>query len=211
MKVNEIFASIQGESSLSGYPSVFVRLTGCNLRCSYCDTRYAYYEGEELDISTVVTKVKSYGIKLVSVTGGEPLLSSGVHSLIKALFSAGFSVIIETNGSLDIGGLDERVIRVMDIKCPGSGMDHKMLWDNIGKLREKDDVKFVVTSEEDYNWAKEVAFRYRLFDKVKVLFSPAYKLFPPDELARLMVRDGLKARLQPQLHKVIWPQIERGV
>ncbi|MCD6450908.1 MAG: radical SAM protein [Acidobacteria bacterium] len=211
MKVNEIFASIQGESSFAGYPSVFIRLTGCNLRCSYCDTRYAYYEGEELSLASVVKRVKDYGIRLITITGGEPLLSPEVYPLIDQFLSSGFIVLLETNGSLDIGKVDERVVIVMDIKCPGSGMADRMLWDNIEKLKEKDEVKFVLTSEEDYNWAKEVCSRYRLFERGNVLFSPAHRLFPPERLAELMVRDGLNARLQLQLHKLIWPQTERGV
>lgn len=204
MKVNEIFKSIQGESSFQGLPCVFVRLTGCNLRCSWCDTTYAYEEGKEISIDDIIQKIESYHTPLVEITGGEPLLQEEVYPLTQRLLDLGYKVLIETNGSLDIGRLDKRIIKILDIKCPGSGETDKIRWENLDKLSPSDEVKFVLTGREDYQWAKGIIERYRLADKVTVLLSVVYGELEPRDLARWILEDNLNVRLQLQLHKYIW-------
>jgi len=209
--VNEIFRSIQGESTYSGTLCTFVRLTGCNLRCSYCDTPYAYEQGDRMDIDEVLQRVARYGTRLVEVTGGEPLLQEETPALARRLLEAGHQVLVETNGSLDIDLLPEGVVRVVDIKCPGSGMSERMLWENLQRLRPTDEVKFVITDRRDYDWAKEVVARYGLTEQVTVLFSPAFERLRPEELANWMVRDNFPVRFQVQLHKVVWGLAAEGV
>ena len=209
--VNEIFRSIQGESTYSGCLCTFIRLTGCNLRCSYCDTAYAYEQGEEMTIPEVLERVEQYGTHLVEITGGEPLLQEETPRLAQALLAAGHQVLVETNGSLDAGALPEGVVRVVDIKCPGSGMSERMLWGNFQHLKPTDQVKFVITDRHDYDWAKEVAARYDLPGQVTVLFSPAFERLRPEELANWVVHDNLPVRFQVQLHKVVWGPAAEGV
>ena len=204
MKVNEIFKSIQGESSFQGLPCVFVRLTGCNLRCSWCDTTYAYEEGEEMSVDEIIKKVEGYHTPLVEITGGEPLLQEEVYPLTKRLLDLGYKVLIETNGSLDIGRLDKRVIKILDIKCPGSGESDKMRWENLDRLSPKDEVKFVLSNREDYQWAKGVIERYGLADRVTILLSVVYGRLDPKDLAQWILEDNLNVRLQLQLQKYIW-------
>jgi 7-carboxy-7-deazaguanine synthase len=211
LTVNEIFRSIQGESTWSGCLCTFVRLTGCNLRCSFCDTTYAYEQGEEMSVDEVLTRVRSYSTRLVEITGGEPLLQAETASLAQAFLSAGQKVLVETNGSLDISVLPEGVVRVVDIKCPGSGMADRMRWQNLELLRPGDEVKFVLSGRPDYDWAKAVSTRHRLFERVPVLFSPAFDRLRPEELANWMVHDNLPARFQVQLHKVVWGPAAEGV
>lgn len=211
MKVNEIFFSIQGESTYAGLPCAFVRLAGCNLRCSYCDTTHAYDEGDEKTLDVVVEALTAYPTKLVEVTGGEPLLQPETPALLTALADRGKSVLIETNGSVSLEGIDPRVTAIMDIKCPGSGMSGRVMWENIGLLQPRDEVKFVLTDRTDYEWALEVIEKYRLSEKHKVHLSPAFGVLEPKRLAGWILEDGLDARLQLQLHKYIWPDIERGV
>jgi 7-carboxy-7-deazaguanine synthase len=211
LTVNEIFRSIQGESTWSGCLCTFVRLTGCNLRCSFCDTTYAYEQGEQMSLEEVLGRVRTYSTSLVEITGGEPLLQAETPGLAQALLSAGHKVLVETNGSLNIGGLPEGVIRVVDVKCPGSGMADRMHWRNLELLRPGDEVKFVITARPDYDWAKAVGTRYRLFEQVAVLFSPAFDRLRPEELANWMVHDNLPARFQVQLHKVVWGPAAEGV
>lgn len=211
MKVNEIFFSIQGESTYAGLPCAFVRLTGCNLRCSYCDTTHAYDEGDEKTLDVVVEALTAYPTKLVEVTGGEPLLQPETPALLSALADRGKSVLIETNGSVSLEGIDPRVTAIMDVKCPGSGMSGRVMWENIGLLQPRDEVKFVLTDRTDYEWALEVIEKYRLSEKHKVHLSPAFGVLEPKRLAGWILEDGLDARLQLQLHKYIWPDIERGV
>lgn len=211
MKVNEIFFSIQGESTYAGLPCAFVRLAGCNLRCSYCDTTHAYDEGDEKTLDVVVEALTAYPTKLVEVTGGEPLLQPETPALLTALADRGKSVLIETNGSVSLEGIDPRVTAIMDIKCPGSGMSGRVMWENIGLLQPRDEVKFVLTDRTDYEWALEVIEKYRLSEKHKVHLSPAFGVLEPKRLASWILEDGLDARLQLQLHKYIWPDIERGV
>ena len=210
--INEIFYSIQGESTFAGRACVFVRLTGCNLRCSYCDTRYAYSEGRSLSIDQVVEKVASYGCSLVEITGGEPLLQPNTGQLVKALLAEGYQVLMETNGSLDISRVDPACIKIIDIKCPDSGEADRCDFANLQRMASTDQVKFVISSRQDYLYAKRTL--PRLPDKVEpgnVLFAPVRDRLPGRELAGWVLKDGLKVRLQLQLHKVLWPDVERGV
>lgn len=211
LKVTEIFASVQGETSHSGYPFAFVRLTGCNLRCRYCDTTYAYDAGEEFPLDEVVSRVIAFGLTRACVTGGEPLLQEEASTLVAMLLDRGQEVLVETNGTLSLSGLDPRAVKIMDVKCPSSGEARKMLWDNFRHLTERDEVKFVISSEEDYRYAKEVTARYRRERKWDVLLSPAFGLLAPERLAGWMIGDGLDARFQLQLHKIVWGPDRRGV
>ena len=211
LKVTEIFASVQGETSYSGYPFAFVRLTGCNLRCRYCDTVYAYDAGEEFPLEEVVSRVTAFGLPRSCVTGGEPLLQEEAPALVTALLDLGQEVLVETNGTIPLAPLDPRAVKIMDVKCPSSGEDGKMLWENFRHLTERDEVKFVISSEEDYRYAKGVAARYRRDVKWEILFSPAFGLLAPERLAGWMIGDGLDARFQLQLHKLVWGPDRRGV
>jgi 7-carboxy-7-deazaguanine synthase len=211
LKITEIFANVQGETSYSGYPFAFVRLTGCNLRCRYCDTTYAYDSGEEFPLEEVVSRVTGFGLTRACVTGGEPLLQDETSALVAALLDRGQEVLVETNGTLPLSGLDPRAVKIMDVKCPSSGEDRKMLWENFRHLTERDEVKFVISSPEDYRYAKEVAARYRRDRKWGILLSPAFGLLAPERLAGWMVGDGLDARFQLQLHKLVWGPDRRGV
>ncbi|MBI5184009.1 MAG: radical SAM protein [Nitrospinae bacterium] len=204
LKINEIFKDIQGESSYIGLPTVFVRFTGCNLRCTYCDTVYAYYDGKEIEVKDIISQVKVYNCPLVDITGGEPLLQNDVYRLIEGLLKIdNKKILIETNGSIDIRGLDERVIRIMDIKCPDSGMSAEMKWENIEYLRGIDEIKFVVSSRRDYEWSINIIKRYSLEDRLTVLISPAYSVIEPKRVAGWILNDQLKIRFQPQLHKIM--------
>jgi 7-carboxy-7-deazaguanine synthase len=210
LKVNEIFYSIQGESTFAGFPFVFVRLTGCNLRCTYCDTRYAYDEGKEMSVDSVLNAVKKYNCNRVEITGGEPLLQEETTDLARKLLNNQCQVLIETNGTKDIDVLPAGVTRIMDVKCNGSGEKNKMDWENLNRLTSRDEVKFVLTSRKDYDEAKQVIEKYHLVNRVKVLLSPAHGMLPISDLAGWMLSDGLDVRLQPQLHRIIWPEETRG-
>jgi 7-carboxy-7-deazaguanine synthase len=211
MKVCEIFASIQGESTYAGLPCVFVRLTGCNLRCSYCDTRYAYDEGRDMTEDEIVEAVRSYGFKLVEITGGEPLLQNEVLPLISRLIDSGLRVLIETNGSVNISDVDGRATIIMDVKTPGSGMSETLHAANFEHLKRTDELKLVITSSADYEWAKEIAAKFGLSEKCSVLFSPAYGMIQPSDLSEWILRDRLPVRLNLQLHKYIYHPDQRGV
>jgi 7-carboxy-7-deazaguanine synthase len=211
MKVNEVFKSIQGESSFTGIPFVFVRFTGCNLRCTYCDTTYAYEEGLEIGKEELIKKIDSYGLKSVEITGGEPLLQEEVHSLVDTLIKKNYRVLVDTNGTRDISTLNDKVIRIMDIKCPGSGETDEMMWKNIDNLRDKDEVKFVIMDLNDYEWAKNITSKYSITEKVLVNFSPAHGFLKPQKLAEWILKDNLEVRFNLQLHKYIWPGVQRGV
>lgn len=209
--VNEIFRSIQGESTYAGLPTTFIRTTGCNLRCSWCDTKYAYENGTGMTVVDITDKVKRLGSGLVEITGGEPLLQEGVGGLARHLLDSGFNVMIETNGSIDIGKIDKRATIVMDVKCPGSGMSERMRWENLDVLDRKDQVKFVIADRADYVWTLDLLGRYkRLLDQT-ILFSPAFGLMPPDDLASWILEDNIDVRLQLQTHKYIWGPNRRGV
>jgi 7-carboxy-7-deazaguanine synthase len=211
LQVNEIFYSIQGESTFTGRPCVFVRLTGCNLRCRWCDTAYAFYDGETLTVEQVLERVRAYKCPLVEITGGEPLLQDEVHSLIDRLLLEGYEVLIETGGSLDVGRLDPRVIKILDLKAPGSGMDRLNNLDNLQYLDQKDQVKFVVADRRDYEWAKQMMAEHALAEKAQVLLSPVFGELHPRELAEWILADRLPVRLQIQLHKYLWDPDQRGV
>ncbi|MBI2559965.1 MAG: radical SAM protein [Planctomycetes bacterium] len=211
LKVNEIFKSIQGESTFAGLPCTFVRLSCCNLRCSFCDTTYAYEEGAEMSLEEVIRIVENLGCNLVEITGGEPLLQNDTRTLADSLLEKKYQVLVETNGSLNIDLLPYGAIRIMDIKCPDSGMSDKMDWDNIHRLRPADEVKFVVSSRMDYNWAKGIIDRYKLTDTAVVLISPAFGSIEPKEIAEWLIEDNSKARLQLQIHKYIWPTVDNEV
>jgi 7-carboxy-7-deazaguanine synthase len=210
MKICEIFMSIQGESSYAGKLCTFVRTTGCNLRCTYCDTQYAYEQGEELSEDSIIKKVKNAGIKLVEITGGEPLLQKGAGALIKRLLDEGYDVLIETNGSLPINDIDKRAVVILDIKTPGSGMADKMDFSNIDQIKPDDEIKFVITNRGDYEWTKDIVSKYDLSAKGHVLLSPAYGMLDPQDLIRWMLEDGINARLNLQLHKYIFGPDTRG-
>lgn len=211
LKINEIFKSIQGESTHAGRQCIFIRLTGCNLRCSYCDTKYSYNQGKNYSIVQLLEKIKKYNCKLVEITGGEPLIQKEVISLAKKLVKCGYEVLIETNGSQDISVLDPKVIKIIDFKCPSSGESKKMLWSNIKHLTEKDEVKFVIGSRKDYLWARNIV-KTMLGKKQIVLFSVVFGKVLPKDLAKWILKDAISnVRLQIQLHKIIWSQTKRGV
>ena len=211
LKVNEIFYSIQGESTMAGLPCIFIRLTHCNLRCSYCDTEYAFFEGTDFSVSEIISEVNKYGCNLVEITGGEPLLQKEVHVLMKELCDLGFQVMIETGGSLPIKEIDKRVKVIMDLKCPSSKMSDKNLYENIFSLKQDDEIKFVIGNREDYDWSKYLIHKYSLTEKCIVLFSNVYSDLEPIHLAEWILTDKLKVRFQIQMHKYIWNPAKRGV
>lgn len=204
LRVSEIFASIQGESTTVGVPTVFVRLTGCPLRCHWCDTTYAFSGGDRLSIAEILERVAALGLSEVCVTGGEPLAQPACHELLTALLDAGHRVSLETSGAISIVGLDPRVRCVMDLKAPGSGEADKNLWDNLQHLRAHDEVKFVLADRTDYEWAKDVLERHGLARRATVLFSPVAGSLPPALLAEWILADRLPVRFQLQLHKILW-------
>jgi len=210
LKVNEIFYSIQGESSFSGIPFVFVRLAGCNLRCSYCDTKYAYEDGEEFTVEYILKEVKKIKCNYIEITGGEPLIQVDTPFLVDSLIDKGFTVLVETNGTKDISVVSDKATIIMDIKCPSSGESDKIDWYNINRLDSKDEVKFVIAEKSDYDWAKEVIAEKNLKGKVKLLMSPVKERINPDLLADWILEDNLNVRLQLQLHKILWPDVKRG-
>ncbi len=211
MKVCEIFLSIQGESTYAGLPCVFIRMSGCNLRCVYCDTTYAYEEGTELTEDDLFKQAVSYGTGLVEITGGEPLMQKDVLPLIKRLLDSGLTVLVETNGSISISGVDSRAVIIMDIKTPGSGMCGMMDFENLGLLKSKDELKFVIAGRVDYEWTRDFIRKHGLSGKCTILLSPVSGVFSPRDLCRWMLADKLQARLNLQLHKYIYGPEERGV
>lgn len=202
--VNEIFKSIQGESSCAGLPCTFIRLTGCNLRCGYCDTTYAFDEGREMSVAAIISEVKRLGCNLVEVTGGEPLLQGDVYELLRLLLTDEYQVLLETNGSMNLGKVPGGVVKIVDFKTPGSGEGDKNLWKNIDYMNNRDEAKFVLTSREDYLWARARVEEYGLSDRMEVLFSPVIPSLDGRELAQWILDDGLQVRLQLQLHKILW-------
>ncbi len=209
LKLTEIFLSLQGEARSAGLPTVFVRLTGCPLRCTYCDTAYAFYGGEWSDIDAIVERVRGFGVKDVCVTGGEPLAQKRCVQLLDRLLNAGFRVSLETSGAIDIAPVDVRVSRVVDIKTPDSGESGRNLWSNIEHLTPHDQLKFVICSRADYDWAKAQLAERGLPERCEVLFSPSYAQVAPRELADWIVADRLPVRFQMQLHKQLWGE-EQG-
>ena len=224
LRINEIYSSIQGESTFAGLPCVFIRTTGCDLRCSYCDTEHAFYEGYRMSIDEILARVRKENLKLVEVTGGEPLLQRGCPELLRALCDSGYEVLLETSGAHDISVVDARVHRIVDIKCPSSGESYRFYTENIHLLTRRDEVKFVIGSREDYEYARKLITEHDLAYRVNaVLLSPVFKLTPrlgyvsghpgidPRLIVDWMLQDKLPARFQLQLHKFIWPPDTRGV
>jgi 7-carboxy-7-deazaguanine synthase len=211
LKVNEIYYSVQGESTRSGLPCVFVRLTYCNLRCVYCDTEYAFYEGNDYSIDEILTEVKKYDCKLIEVTGGEPLMQDECINLMKELCDDGFEVLLETGGSLPINNVDKRVKIIMDLKCPSSQMVKKNLYKNLDHIKATDEIKFVIGNREDYEWTKEVLSKHKLIDKCEILFSVVFGVLEPLTLVNWILEDKLNVRFQLQMHKFIWNPQAKGV
>jgi len=211
LEVTEIFTSIQGESHLAGYPCCFIRLTGCNLSCSYCDTGYAMKDGKMMTVDAIVDEARRAAIPLVEVTGGEPLIQPAVRKLLGALVDAGFQVMLETNGSEPLDKIPSQVKVIMDLKTPGSGMENHNLWDNLNLLKPCDEVKFVCVDRADYEWTRNTLVQKGLPEGVAVNISPAWETLAPAHLAQWMLEDRLSARFQIQLHRVLWPERDRGV
>lgn len=204
LRITEIFYSLQGESNTVGLPTVFIRLTGCPLRCVYCDTAYAFTGGNKIEIDAVIEEAEQYGTRYITVTGGEPLAQPGCLELMTKLLDKGYVVSLETSGALDVSRVDPRVVKVMDLKTPSSGELSRNLYQNIEYLTEKDQVKFVIGNDEDYDWAKAVLSEYDLPRRCEILFSPVMGLQNPTELAENILKDRLPVRFQLQLHKILW-------
>lgn len=211
MRVTEIFHSVQGESTFAGLPCVFVRLTGCPLRCTWCDTEYAFFGGMDWSIDDILDTVRSYGCRLVEVTGGEPLAQPDTATLLRRLCEEGFTVLLETSGAIDTTKVPPSIRIILDVKCPGSGMTERMHWPNVERLRPQDEAKFVIRDRSDYEWAKTILARFHLTDRCPVLFSPVFGALDPRQLAEWLLTDRLSIRLQLQLHKHIWTPDMRGV
>lgn len=211
LQITEIFHSIQGESSFAGHPCVFVRLTGCPLRCTWCDTDYAFHGGDRMTFEAILERIHAYDCRLVEVTGGEPLSQSGTPELLSVLCDQGFDVLLETSGAIDTTPVDPRTHVILDVKCPGSGMVDRMDWSNLDRLSKKDEAKFVLKDRQDYEWAKEVLERYGLPDRCSILFSPVFGELDLQPLAEWILEDHLHVRFQVQLHKYIWAPDLRGV
>jgi 7-carboxy-7-deazaguanine synthase len=213
MRITEIFYSIQGESSFAGRPCIFVRLTWCNLRCTWCDSEYTFSGGTEMAIEEVLEQVRQYPCRLVEITGGEPLVQKKeCLELVRRLCDNGYEVLIETSGSLDISPLDERAVRILDIKCPGSGEEQRNRWENLDCLTPRDEIKFVIADRRDFDYAGEVIARHRLAERhPAILFSPVWGVIDLRELSAWILETGINARLQLQLHKYIWGPDTKGV
>jgi 7-carboxy-7-deazaguanine synthase len=204
LRISEIFHSLQGETSRSGLPTVFIRLTGCPLRCTYCDTEYAFSGGQNMTLAAILAEVSAHGTRYVTVTGGEPLAQKNCLPLLHALCDSGYEVSLETGGALDVSGVDARVVKVLDIKTPASGEADRNLWSNLDALNAHDEIKFVLCGEADYEWAKNVLRERGLDRKCAVLFSPVQDRLSPTQLAEWILNDRLPVRMQVQLHKLLW-------
>ncbi len=212
MQISEIFYSIQGEGSRRGLPCAFVRLVGCPLRCRWCDTSYAFSGGQGMSVEEILGQVNSYSTRMVCVTGGEPLAQPEAHELMRRLADAGYTVLLETSGALDLSEVDPRVVRIVDLKAPGSGEEGRNLWSNLDLLRKSDEIKIVLLDRGDYEWAREILQRHQLASRVRtLLFSPVHGVLDPALLAAWILEDNLPVTLQLQLHKLLWPQVTRGV
>lgn len=211
LRINEIFHSIQGEGTRAGLRCVFIRLTGCHLRCTWCDTEYAFYEGGWKSLDEILTEVRAFGCPVMEVTGGEPLLQPGVYPLLTALADEYPTVMIETSGAVSMEKIDPRVIRIMDLKCPGSGEVDRNYWPNVDLLRATDEVKFVIADRTDYEWTRDVIRRHRLIERCPVLLNPVFDRLRPLDLTEWVIEDRLDVRIGMQLHKLIWTPLTRGV
>ena len=211
LRINEIYFSIQGESTHAGRPCIFIRLTYCNIRCSYCDTEYAFQDGNDMEISEILDKIKKWDCNLIEVTGGEPLFQDECIDLLKELIQHGYEVLLETGGSLSVKDVPEKVIKIVDFKCPSSGMVEKNLWSIIDDLMPYDEVKFVIGNREDFDWANKMLDKYSLSNKCTVLFSPIFNEIEPSLLANWILEEYLPVRMQIQIHKHIWePDLKEG-
>jgi len=204
IRITEIFYSIQGESATIGYPTVFVRLTGCPMRCSYCDTAYAFHGGSKMALQDILDDVDQYNARHVTVTGGEPLAQAECHELMSALCDRGYKVSLETGGARDISKVDSRVYVVLDVKTPASNEEHNNIYENLEHIKAKDCLKFVICNEHDYQWSKDFVLNKNLSDRSDVFFSPSAEELSPTDLADWIIRDQLPVRMQVQLHKILW-------
>jgi 7-carboxy-7-deazaguanine synthase len=217
LRVTEIFHSIQGESTWAGFPCTFIRLTGCPLRCVWCDTEYAFHGGEKIPLDDLVEKAREIGTPLVEITGGEPLIHKNAFVLARRLLDAGFTVLVETSGAIDVSPLDPRVHKIMDLKCPGSGEESRNLWSNLEHLTERDELKFVIKDRADYEWARDTLREHGIIDRLErgqlraILFSPVWDSIDFQQMAAWILEDRLPVRFQVQLHKVIWGANGPGV
>ena len=211
LKVNEIYYSIQGESTHAGRPCIFIRLTYCNLRCTYCDTEYAFYDGEDIEIPEIMAKIKRWNCNLVEVTGGEPLFQDECIDLLNELTNQNYEVLLETGGSLSISDVPIEIVRIVDFKCPSSGMEKKNLWSIVNDLQPHDEVKFVIGDREDFDWAKEMLNKYSLNEKCSILFSPTFGKIDPSLIVEWILEGDIPVRMQLQMHKLIWESERKGV
>ena len=211
LKINEIYYSIQGESSHSGRPCIFIRLTYCNLRCTYCDTEHAFYEGSNMTIDEILIYIKKWNCNLVEVTGGEPLFQKECINLLNALIDQSYEVLLETGGSLPLKNVPKNVIKIVDFKCPSSGMEKKNLWSIVKDLQVHDEIKFVIGNKEDFEWSKNIINKYSLNDICTLFFSPVYGKLKPAQLVNWILNDNINVRMQLQMHKSIWPADKKGV
>ena len=211
LKINEIYYSVQGESTHSGCPCIFIRLTYCNLRCSYCDTEYAFYDGKDMEITDIMSEIKRWDCNLVEVTGGEPLFQDECIDLLNELVNSNYEVMLETGGSLSISDVPKKVVKIVDFKCPSSGMVKKNLWSIVDDLQAHDEVKFVIGNREDFDWAKDRITEYSLDKICTLLFSPTFGEIDPQQIVKWILADNLPVRMQMQMHKMIWSPEEKGV
>jgi len=211
LKINEIYYSVQGESTHTGRPCIFIRLTYCNLRCSYCDTEYAFYEGKDMEIAQIISEIQQWECNLVEVTGGEPLFQEECIDLLHELINSNYEVMLETGGSLSISEVPKKVIKIVDFKCPSSKMEKKNLWSIVDDLQDHDEVKFVIGNREDFDWAKDKITEYSLDKICTLLFSPTFGKIDPQLIVEWILADNLPVRMQMQMHKMIWSPEEKGV
>mgnify|MGYP001196535015 FL=1 len=211
LKINEIFKSIQGESTYTGLPCIFIRLTYCNLRCTYCDTEYAFHDGQDMSIKEILEHIEPMGVKLVEITGGEPMLQKNVISLMKELLKNNYKVMLETSGAISLKDVPKGVNKIVDFKCPSSEMSDKNLWSILDELNLRDEIKFVVGDLNDYKWVKSKISKYNLDSKWTILLSPVFGKITLEEMANWILQDNLKVRLQLQMHKYIWDPEKQGV
>ena len=211
IKINEIYLSVQGESTHTGLPCIFIRLTGCNLRCSWCDTAYAFHEGKNMSIDEILQKVANFEIHLVEITGGEPLMQDNVYILMRRLIEKGYKVMLETGGSISLERVPKDVIKIMDLKCPGSGEQEKNNLDNLKLLAPHDEVKFVILDKKDYEWSRDIIKKYKINETAQILLSPVFDKLELKEMVKWILEDQLPVRLQTQLHKIIWDKNTIGV